>query len=459
MKYGEEWMLKIMLQPEERILINPLDPIYKKLLERAEYSEENILEETERRLEGHTEMYNPPEKEVLYQLFPLVAVARRGSHSREASLVIKMLLSSVKERLHFALGNLEIEKEVVDSMREVLTVEYCTLDLPREDMFRLVSGNDTLRYMVLWSNLSDYDLTHYYMVDGWVPVTRTTLIEVYTLLLGRALKEYIETKKEEYSSQEVRLPPIFSKILQMISSKVPSVAVAPTGAAELEKSAFPPCVREALQGASSGLRNYAVTVLLTSFLSYARIYPSMTAFDQEKKPELSPEQIDILLEEVVPLIFEAGSRCDPPLFTDQPIERSNVFYHLGFGLSESPRPQDFGSSKWYLPPSCKKMKQNAPPLCKPDELCSQGIYAVADKDGLRKLAASSKGESQKILEALEKTRNPQRIAELSGIDVNEVKRVLQNLQREGILIQIQIKNPLTYYLRKIRKKVRRQKQE
>ncbi len=94
---------------------------------------------------------------------------------------------------------------------------------------------------------------------------------------------------------------------------MPAVSVTPVGATELEENAFPPCVREALQGASSGLRNYAVTVLLTSFLSYARVYPSLTAFDQEKKPDLTPEQIDILIGEVAPLIVEAGNRCDPPL--------------------------------------------------------------------------------------------------------------------------------------------------
>lgn len=456
-RYGvAEWIKKITFSPEERILINPLDPVYKNLLQNNEYRDEDILDEIERRLDSTSPLYNLPEKEVLYQLFPLVAVARKGSHSREASLVIEMILSVVRERLGYALDNKEIEGDVIDSMRGIVTIGRPeTVKIPREDAFRLVSGKDQLQYLVYWTALSDYDLTQYYLVEGWIPLTKAQLIDVYVLLLGKALREYIDQKKEEHATQEVHLPPIFGNILNLISSKVPAVQVTPTGAAELEEIVFPPCIREALQGASSGSRNYAITVLLTSFLSYARVYPSLTAFDQEKKPDLSPEQIEILLQEVVPLILEAGSRCDPPLFTDQPIERLNVFYHLGFGLTDNPRIGDFGTSKWYLPPSCKKIKQNAPTLCKPDALCSQGIYAVADKEKLDKLIQINKGESQRVLLSLKETRNPSKIAELSGVDEGEVKRILHNLEREGTLIQIKVKNPLVYYVRKMRRMKRK----
>ncbi len=457
-KYGgTEWRKKKLLQPEERILLNPLDPVYKELLQNAKYTDEEISAEVEKRLEGDTELYNPPEMEVLYQLFPLVSVARKGSHSREAALVIEMVVSSVRERLGYALDNKDIEKDVIDSMGNITRIEIFpqkNLDIPKEDAFRLISGNDQLKYMINWTALSDYDLTQYYIVEGWVPLTKDQLISVYTMLLGKKLKEYIDQKREEYTAQEIKLPPIFGNLFRLISSRVPAVSVTPTGAAELEENAFPPCVREALHGATAGLRNYAVTVLLTSFLSYARVYPSLTAFDQEKKPELSSEQIDILLEEVVPLILEAGNRCDPPLFTDQPIERLNVFYHLGFGLNDSPRQKDFGSSKWYLPPSCKKIKQNAPSLCKPDTFCVEGIYAVADREKLEHLIDINAGDPLRILLALKKTRNPQKITELSGVDETEVRRILYNLEKEGILIQIRVRNPLAYYVRKMRRKRR-----
>ncbi|MBU7023455.1 MAG: hypothetical protein HXS40_04740 [Theionarchaea archaeon] len=329
-----------------------------------------------------------------------------------------------------------------------------TVDLPREDIFRLVPRGDSLQYAVRWTDVADSDLTQYYIVEGWIPLTTSQLIDVYTDLLTKALKAYIDEKREEYRTQNYQLPPIFTKILNLISSEVPAVSVVPVGAAEFDEQAFPPCVREALQGTSSGLRNYAITVLLTAFLSYARVYPSLTAFDQEKKPELSPEQIEIILEEVAPLIIEAGNKCDPPLFQDQPIEQANVFYHLGFGLSDSPSPRDFGSSKWYLPPSCAKVKQNAPSLCKPDTLCLQGIYAVADRTRLEELISSNTGEAQRVLSALRKTRNPQRIAEVSQVDIGEVKRILRNLHKDNVLVLLQVKNPLVYYVRKIRKKKR-----
>ncbi len=455
-KFAEnEWTQKVLLSPEERILINPLDLLYKELLEKAVYNDEEILSEVEKRLDGKTELYNPPEKEVLYQLFPLVSVAKKGSHSREARLVVEMISSQVKERLTYALDNLDIEMDVLNSMRPLVAIEVLSkelVDIPREDVFRLIPPHDRLRYLVAWSYLSDYDLTQYYIVQGWVPLTKEQLITVYTLLLGKALREYIDQKREEYTSQQMKLPPLFGNVLKLLSSRVPAVSVQAVGATDLDESAFPPCVREALQGTSSGLRNYAVTVLLTSFLSYARVYPSSTAFDPEKKPELSPEQVDILLEEVVPLIIEAGNRCDPPLFTDQPIERLNVYYHLGFGLNDSPRHTDFGSTTWYLPPSCKKIKQNAPSLCKPDTLCSEGVYAVADRDKLETLIDMNAGDPLKVLLAVKRSRNPQKIVEISGVNEGEVKRILRNLEKEGIIFQIRVKNPLVYYIRKIRRK-------
>ena len=448
----------MVLSPEERILINPLDPVYKELLQNAEYQDQDILSEVKKRLEGASELYNSPEKEVLYQLFPLVSVARKGSHSREASLVITMILASVKERLMSALENPHIEQDVITSMRGIVDMNPLSgIEIPREDMFRLLPGHDHFMYGVSWVHLSGYDLTKYYIVEGLIPLTVTQLIDVYLLLLEKALKNYIDQKREEYQSQEVTLPPLFDKLFRMITAKVPAVSVTPTGAEDLDESAFPPCVREALQGASSGLRNYAITVLLTSFLSYARVYPSVTAFDQEKKPELSTEQIEILLEEVVPLIIEAGDRCDPPLFADQPIERLNVFYHLGFGLHDSPRHTDFGTSKWYLPPSCKKIKQNAPSLCKPDSLCSQGLYAVANREKLEQLIDANAGDPQKVLLALKRSRDPQKIAHVSGVDISEVQRILRNLERESILIQIRVRNPLVYYIRKMRGKKRKKK--
>ena len=42
----------------------------------------------------------------------------------------------------------------------------------------------------------------------------------------------------------------------------------------LRQEYFPPCVKKAMLGVGAGLRNYAITMLLTSFISYARIAPT-----------------------------------------------------------------------------------------------------------------------------------------------------------------------------------------
>ncbi|NJE62196.1 DNA primase large subunit PriL [Thermococcus sp. 21S7] len=130
---------------------------------------------------------------------------------------------------------------------------------------------------------------------------------------------------------------------------------------------FPPCVKIALGGVPSGLRNYAITVLLTSFLSYARLCPNPPRRDVRIRDCVS--DLSIVEKEILPVIIEAGNRCSPPLFEDQPHEIKNIWYHLGFGLTDRPTLEDSGNSTWYFPPNCSKIRANAPGLCKPDRHC------------------------------------------------------------------------------------------
>ena len=130
---------------------------------------------------------------------------------------------------------------------------------------------------------------------------------------------------------------------------------------------FPPCVKIALGGVPSGLRNYAITVLLTSFLSYARLCPNPPRRDVRIRDCVS--DLSIVEKEILPVIIEAGNRCNPPLFEDQPHEVKNIWYHLGFGLTDKPTLEDSGNSTWYFPPNCSKIRANAPQLCKPDRHC------------------------------------------------------------------------------------------
>lgn len=129
---------------------------------------------------------------------------------------------------------------------------------------------------------------------------------------------------------------------------------------------FPPCIRGILRGATSGSRNYAICVLLTSFLSYARAAPGKV-----ENPLLSDfiKDQNVLSDEIMPLILGAAERCQPPLFEDQPLEKMNVSYHLGLGLSGEAKLENSGSSKWYVPPNCEKIRRESPALCRPDNLC------------------------------------------------------------------------------------------
>ncbi len=130
---------------------------------------------------------------------------------------------------------------------------------------------------------------------------------------------------------------------------------------------FPPCIKIAIEGVPSGLRNYAITVLLTSFLSYARICPNPPRKDIRVKDCI--KDLSVIENEILPVIIEAGNRCTPPLFEDQPNEVKNIWYHLGFGFTDKPNIEDSGNTPWYFPPNCDKIKANAPQLCKPDRDC------------------------------------------------------------------------------------------
>lgn len=154
----------------------------------------------------------------------------------------------------------------------------------------------------------------------------------------------------------VDLPPKYYEwYAEEVGKDIPKVDISVKG---LDPEVFPPCIKKALQGVPAGTRNFTITVLLTSFLSYARL----NLFGKKTKVE-TEEELRILKEEIIPLIWEAGQRCNPPLFDDRPHEIKAVWYTLGFGYTSEPRLEDSGASPWYFPPNCEKIRQNAPFLC------------------------------------------------------------------------------------------------
>ncbi|RJS48451.1 MAG: DNA primase [Methanobacterium sp.] len=142
-------------------------------------------------------------------------------------------------------------------------------------------------------------------------------------------------------------------------------------ASKLVGEAFPPCIKNTIDGVSSGNRNDAIVLLLTSFISYARLYPSVFKNETNLKISDLDKGLKITNNEILPVIYEAAGRCTPPLFEDDPQEKLNITAKLGFGVHKAPDLNNEGESKWYTPMSCEKIKIHLPVLCKPDKDCKK----------------------------------------------------------------------------------------
>ncbi|WP_297497533.1 DNA primase large subunit PriL [Thermococcus sp.] len=220
-------------------------------------------------------------------------------------------------------------------------------------------------FLTLW----DGSLKEVYIRGGYAYLTQETALQLWE----RAFTRRIERASRLLSKMSDELPEFYGELRERLRNiaeehfKERLEKLGKVGAQPLRFDLFPPCIKEALKGVPAGMRNYAITVLLTSFLSYARICPNPPRKDVRVRDCV--ESLDIIEKEILPVIIEAGNRCTPPLFEDQPHEIKNVWYHLGFGLTDRPTLEDSGNSTWYFPPNCDKIRANAPGLCKPDKYC------------------------------------------------------------------------------------------
>ena len=216
---------------------------------------------------------------------------------------------------------------------------------------------------------------------------------MYNILIGEKLKEEILSrlimqKTEEYiirikeMSSRVEIHPAIVKIGEDLKEFIPDEIskynqyYAGSGgiygsvqAGKLNPDAFPPCIKSTVEGVSSGGRNDAIVLLLTSFASYARLYPRIFASDETVKVSDMDPDLTITENEILPLIFDAADNCTPPLFDDQPQEKINIISKLGFGMHEKVDINHEGETKWYTPMSCEKIKIHLPHLCHPDKSC------------------------------------------------------------------------------------------
>ena len=216
---------------------------------------------------------------------------------------------------------------------------------------------------------------------------------MYNILIGDNVKEQILSrlimqKTEEYiqrikeMSAHVEIHPAIVEIGERLKEFIPDEIskynqyYAGSGgiygsvqAGKLNPDAFPPCIKSTVEGVSSGGRNDAIVLLLTSFASYARLYPRIFASDETVKVSDMDPDLSITENEILPLIFDAADNCTPPLFEDQPQEKVNIISKLGFGMHSKVDINHEGETKWYTPMSCEKIKIHLPQLCHPDKSC------------------------------------------------------------------------------------------
>ena len=208
----------------------------------------------------------------------------------------------------------------------------------------------------------------------------STKEQILSRLIMQKTDEYIKRIKE--MSARIEIHPAIIKIGEELKEFIPDEISKYNqyyagsggiyGSAKAEKlnpDAFPPCIQETVNGVSSGGRNDAIVLLLTSFASYARLYPRIFASDEIIKVSDMDPDLTITENEILPLIFDAADNCTPPLFEDQPQEKINIISKLGFGMHDKVDINHEGETKWYTPMSCEKIKIHLPNLCHPDKSC------------------------------------------------------------------------------------------
>ena len=203
---------------------------------------------------------------------------------------------------------------------------------------------------------------------------------IFTKLLMQRTEDYIKSIQKQLAIVEMHpaivklgdmLEETISELVAKYSTYYASGSFGTMEIGKLVREAFPPCIANTVDGVSSGGRNDAIVLLLTSFVSYARLYPNVFASDTTVKVSDIDSNLEITLNEILPLIFEAADNCTPPLFEDQPQEKINIISKLGFGMHDEVSLENEGETKWYTPMSCEKIKMHLPQLCKENKDCAK----------------------------------------------------------------------------------------
>jgi DNA primase large subunit len=336
-----------------------------------------------------------PKKDILsFHLLFAACATRFAPASQEAKLVIEVTKKIIRGRIggilkeaHRAGGYDEdtISRAFyqffpVNRVEELRAGKMLMRDLRLAS--RSIDPEDALRYWVPVRSILPIiegcktKLTDLYISEGRAFLSLRNLVVMATAVLDVSLKKHMEKvfqrrekiKELEPIAEAVERAASEPEYLDSYHRRIYSfLRTGKGGGSPLKPQFFPPCIQHTLRGVSSGSRNYAITVLLTSFISYARIAPTGSAKDAKLSDYLKDEKV--LAEEVLPIIFEAAESCSPPLFADQPLERMNIYYHLGLGMTEEVSLDHAGRSSWYFPPNCDKIRREAPSVCRPDKEC------------------------------------------------------------------------------------------
>ena len=308
--------------------------------------------------------------------------------SRETRLFIESQGTLIQERLAKIppMARADIIDEVLDEVKTDGTIKWSSLKdviaskklklsdllidngdiiLQSDDFLDRFSENfndrnpERMYNILIGDNVKEQILSRLIMqkTEGYIQRIKemSAHVEIHPAIIeiGERLKEFIPDEISKYNQYYAGSGGIYGSVQ----------------AGKLNPDAFPPCIKSTVEGVSSGGRNDAIVLLLTSFASYARLYPRIFASDETVKVSDMDPDLSITENEILPLIFDAADNCTPPLFEDQPQEKVNSISKLGFGMHSKVDINHEGETKWYTPMSCEKIKIHLPQLCHPDKSC------------------------------------------------------------------------------------------
>lgn len=327
-----------------------------------------------------------------YLLCQAVAI-KFGPDSHEAKMVLDCEEEIISQRLEILKAEpndfqssflRKALNQLIDTNNIYWTDLKEVLDLGKLDINELLLSNGRL-VLEYEDFIAEYgDLIHnrdprtMYEVTAGVRIKSKLLLGLIRLYTKQYIETVYEMSKRMVEPNQILLD--LADDIKEAQQKAQSLKYGVAGSSNYiddkpinyELEAFPPCVRKCMDGIKSGGRNDAIVLFLTPFVSYSRLCPGIFSRQEQniKISDVDPS-LDITLNEIIPMIYDAAESCSPPLFKDQPQEKININSKLGFGLHSELKLDNEGETHWYTPMSCEKIKLHMPHLCTPSIDCKK----------------------------------------------------------------------------------------